>query len=64
MNEQATPNATPTVPEGKTTPEALVNLGWTDVSGKKGKKTFIWRDANGKIVATAQISNQGYAEIV
>ena len=62
MSDEAKP--TPTVPSGKTTAEEMVKLGWQDVSGKKGKQTFLFRDANGKIIATAQISNQGFAEIL
>lgn len=53
----------PKVPEGKTTPEEMVALGWIDISGKKGPRRFIWRDAAGKIVANAKVSHQGFADM-
>ena len=62
MNDEIKPNATPTVPEGKTTAEELVKLGWQDISEKKGPKRFLLR-VGGKIIATAKISHQGFAEI-
>jgi hypothetical protein len=62
-NDQS-PAAAPTVPDGKTTPEEMVARGWQDVSARKGRKTFVWRDAAGRIVATAQISHQGFAELL